>query len=114
MSTGLDFYCAEILNGKTPITVEYESEQVLAYHHTKPSFPTHIVIIPKKHINSLVTIQHDDFLVLMEILEVAKELVIKLKLEKDGAKIITNMGKFQDTPHLHFHLLSGEKYTSFS
>ena len=113
MNKKLDFYCQEILAGKTSIKVEYESEQVLAFHHTKPSFATHIVIIPKKHIESLTAIKPSDHPILVEILEVAKDLTIRLGLEKNGAKIITNMGIFQDTPHLHVHLLSGEKYNTF-
>src|SRR5690606_22876291 len=49
-----DFYCDEVLSGKTPIQRQHETERVLAFHHTRPAYPVHIVVIPKLHIPSLV------------------------------------------------------------
>ncbi|MFH0874047.1 MAG: HIT domain-containing protein [Candidatus Komeilibacteria bacterium] len=111
MNNPLDFYCDQVLSGKTKVNIEYESDNVLAFQHTKPQYMTHIVIIPKKHINSLVDLSTEDQPILMEILNVTRDLAKKINLEKDGAKLITNMGKFQDSPHLHFHLLAGNKIT---
>lgn len=104
-----DFYCEEALTGKTPIEKLYESEKVLAFYHTKPSFETHIVIIPREHIHDLTFLEdkHNDLF--LEIKNVAINLAKQLDLENKGARFITNMGKFQDTPHLHFHLISGDK-----
>ena len=48
-----DFYCDEALSGKTPIEVIAETEEMLAFHHTRPFWPVHIVVIPKRHIPSL-------------------------------------------------------------
>ncbi len=48
-----DFYCDEVLSGKTPVRVVKETEEVLAYHHTRPFWPVHIVVIPKRHVPSL-------------------------------------------------------------
>ena len=48
-----DFYCDEVLSGKTRVDVVYETETVLAYHHTRPFWPVHIVVIPKLHVPSL-------------------------------------------------------------
>ena len=107
-----DFYCEEALTGKTPIKKLYESGTVLAFYHTKPSYETHIIIIPRKHIHDLVHTDESDKELLSEILKVAKDLAVKLDIENKGARLITNMGKFQDTPHLHFHLISGEQKTA--
>ncbi len=52
-----DFYCAEVLTGKTLVKKLYESENVLAFYHTKPSFEIHIVIIPKEHIHDLIHLE---------------------------------------------------------
>ena len=52
--TGNDFYCDRVLNGRTPVDVVAETENVLAFHHTRPFWPVHIVVIPKRHIPSLV------------------------------------------------------------
>ena len=58
--SGSDFYCYVALKGLEPLKKEYESEQVLAYHHTRPFWPVHIVVIPKKHIASLATFTEAD------------------------------------------------------
>lgn len=109
MSNASDFYCEQVLSKKTKVKIEYESETVLAFHHTKPSYKTHIVIIPKERIASLVDISDRHQPLIWEMITVAKELAQKLDLKQDGARLITNLGKFQDSPHLHFHLISGTK-----
>lgn len=108
MTDKYDFYCEEILSGKTPVKKLYESERVIAYPHTKPSWETHIVIFPREHIPSLLdlTEKHDE--TILEIITVAKKLAKDLDMDK-GVRLLTNLGKFQDTPHLHFHLICGEK-----
>ena len=103
-----DFYCGEIISGKTPVKKLYESDNVLAFHHTQPSYKVHIVIAPKKHIADLVSFTDDDSKILNEILRVARDLVKDLD-KAEGIRLVTNMGKFQDTLHLHFHLIVGEK-----
>ena len=103
-----DFYCEEVLSGKTQIEKLYESESVLAYYHTRPFWETHIVIIPKKHIHDLTRLTEEDLPTMQEIIKVAGELAKNLHLSK-GVKLLTNLGKFQDTPHLHFHLAEGEE-----
>lgn len=55
-----DFYCEEVLSGRTPVQKVLETEDVLAYHHTRPFYPVHIVTIPKRHIASLLTLEEGD------------------------------------------------------
>lgn len=47
--SGDDFYCDMALSGKVPLDIVAETEQVLAFHHTRPFWPVHIVVIPKAH-----------------------------------------------------------------
>ena len=103
-----DFYCEEILSGKTDVVKLLESNDVLAFYHTKPSYEKHIVIISKKHILDLPSLVEDDLSILNEMLKVARDLSKNLNKNK-GVRLITNIGKFQDTPHIHFHLTEGEK-----
>jgi histidine triad (HIT) family protein len=49
-----DFYCDEVLSGKTPVERVLETKRVLAFQHTRPAYAVHIVVIPKLHIPSLV------------------------------------------------------------
>ena len=66
---------------------------------------THIVVVPKKHVDSLLTADSD---LLLELLDVAKTIAAKLMGEKGAARVLTNLGRYQDSKHLHFHVYSGE------
>ena len=106
--TGNDFYCDIALKDKVPLKKEYESENVLAFHHTRPFWPVHIVVVPKKHISSFTTLTGEDMPILLEIIEVLKTLAAKVEKEHGAARILTNLGKYQDSKHLHLHISSGE------
>lgn len=101
-----DFYCDEVFSGKTPVEKVLETDNVLAYHHTKPFWETHIVVVPKAHIDSLLTV--DDHL-LIELLDVAKKVAAQVLAEKGAARVLTNLGEYQDSKHLHFHVYAGER-----
>jgi histidine triad (HIT) family protein len=108
-SLDYDFYCDVALKPNAELDVVYESERVLAYHHTKPAWPVHIVVIPKEHIWDVRHI-NDDMLKL-EIFNVLQAILKDYSqeyLDEHGARIITNIGKFQDTPHVHFHVVCGD------
>ena len=51
---GNDIYCDWILSGKLPVEVVAETDEVLAFHHSRPFWPVHLVVIPKAHTPSLV------------------------------------------------------------
>lgn len=48
-----DFYCDEAISGRTQVDVVLETDDVLAFHHTRPFWPVHIVVVPKQHVPSL-------------------------------------------------------------
>jgi histidine triad (HIT) family protein len=106
--TGTDFYCDVALKGVVALRKEYESERVLAYHHTRPFWPVHIVVISKQHISSFVALSDDDTPILLEMIAVMKTLAAKVTAEHGAARILTNLGRYQDSKHLHFHINSGE------
>lgn len=104
-----DFYCEEALSGKTPVKKIVETDNVLAFYHTKPHWkPVHIVVIPKKHISSFVTLTKDDNELFLELMDVVKKLAKKVTEEQGACRILTNLGNYQDSKHLHFHVASGE------
>ena len=105
---GNDFYCDVALKGLVPLKIEYESEHVLAFHHTRPFWPAHIVVIPKKHISSLATFTEADTPIMLELLEVLKTLAARVECEHGAARVLTNLGSYQDSKHLHFHVNSGD------
>ncbi len=102
-----DFYCEEVLSGKTAVTKVAETANVLAFLHTRPFWETHIVVIPKTHVGSLLTIEDNDLLI--ELIEVVKKISATVVEEKGAARVLTNLGEYQDSKHLHFHVYSGEK-----
>ena len=102
-----DFYCDEVLSGKTSVEVVAETERVLAYHHTRPFWPVHIVVIPKQHVPSLTEGDAPQDL-LVELLEVVRKIARQVEDEHGAARVLTNLGRYQDSKHLHFHVNSGD------
>lgn len=102
-----DFYCEEVLSGKTTVSKVLETDNVLAYHHTRPFWPVHIVVIPKTHVGSLLTI--DDNELLIELLDIVKQVAVKVVEQNGAARVLTNLGNYQDSKHLHFHVNFGEQ-----
>jgi len=103
-----DFYCDEVLSGRTPVRVVRDTPQVLAYHHTKPYWPVHIVVIPKPHIPSLTDLGEHGASVLPELLDVVREVAAEVEAREGSCRVLTNLGGYQDSKHLHFHVNSGE------
>ncbi len=106
--SGTDFYCDVALKGLVPLRKEYESEHVLAFHHTRPFWPVHIVVIPKKHIASFTTLKADEMPIFLEVVEVLKSIAARVEREHGAARVLTNLGRYQDSRHLHFHVNSGD------
>lgn len=104
--TTQDFYCDFVLNAKIDVKKEIETDTILAFHHTKPAWSFHIVIVPKGHVQKLTDLQNTS--IVQDIFMAAREIIQRYKLNETNYKIITNGGTFQDSRHLHFHLVSGE------
>ena len=103
-----DFYCDEVLSGRTTVQVVTETDQVLAYHHTRPFWPVHIVVIPKQHVPSLTDLGDADECLLHELLAVVRDVAGTVEQEHGKVRVLTNLGEYQDSKHLHFHVASGE------
>lgn len=103
-----DFYCEQVLSGKTRVRVELETERVLAFHHTRPAYPVHIVVIPKRHIDSLTALTQADDALLLEMLGVVRQVAARVLEQCGAARVTTNLGAYQDSKHLHWHVYSGK------
>jgi histidine triad (HIT) family protein len=103
-----DFYCDEVLSGRTPVRVVCETEDVLAYHHTRPFWPVHIVVIPKRHVPSLVDLGGADEALLARLLAVVRRVAADVDAQHGGCRVLTNLGRYQDSKHLHFHVNFGD------
>lgn len=106
-----DCIFCKIIKKEIPSTVVYEDEEILAFRDINPVTPVHILVIPKKHIKSLVEIQREDEPVLGRIYTVINEIARKEGILEKGFRVVVNCGEDggQEVGHLHFHLLGGKK-----
>lgn len=105
--TGNDFYCDVVIPRVVPLDVVHEDELVLAYHHTRPFWPVHLVVVPKRHIASLTSVTTHDESDVRAVLEVVQHVAASVERDRGAAAVLTNLGTYQDSKHLHVHVSSG-------
>lgn len=100
-----------IANGKIKANLVYQDEAVLAFKDIAPKAPVHILIIPRKHIASVVDIEASDNGVIGRIFEVAGRLAREQGIAEKGFRVVVNSGADagQTVFHLHYHLLGGRQ-----
>ncbi len=98
----------KIVAKELPSEVVHETEGTLAFKDINPAAPTHVLVIPKKHIASAQDITSDDAGILAEMFETMARVARDAKLD-GGHRIVTNIGTDagQSVHHLHFHVLGG-------
>ncbi len=105
-----DCVFCKIVKGELPSKKEYEDDDILVFQNIDPIAPTHVLIIPKKHITNLSDTSELDRDVLGGMLLVAKEMSVKLGIS-DAFRVAVANGENagQSVFHLHFHLTGGWK-----
>ena len=83
-----------------------ETETLLAFHHPKPSYPVHILLMPKSEIDSFQSLDATNTAFMADLVSTTQSLVEEFGLAEKGYRLIVNGGEYQDFPHLHFHLIS--------
>ena len=101
----------KIISKEIPATIVYEDNEILAFRDIHPVAPTHVLVIPKKHISSLNELQEDDELLIGKIYTVINKIAQQEGVSEKGFRVIVNCGEDggQEVKHLHFHLLGGKK-----
>jgi len=101
-----DCLFCKIIRKEVPATTVYEDEEILCFNDISPQAPVHVLIIPKKHLNSLNDAETEDKTMLGHLLYKAGEIAAMLGLE-NGYRLVNNCGAdgMQSVQHLHFHLL---------
>ncbi|WP_066389115.1 histidine triad nucleotide-binding protein [Helicobacter himalayensis] len=102
----------KIIAGELPCKKVLENEHFLAFEDINPKARVHVLAIPKKSVKDF---QSADSETLTGLSEFIKEVAKKLGIEKSGYRVISNIGADggQEVPHLHFHILGGEKLGGF-
>jgi histidine triad (HIT) family protein len=91
-----------------PVNRIRETETLIAFHHPKPSATLHVLLVPKRRLAGLEEIGPDDLRFLTDLFEAVRSLVDEYDLASAGYRLISNGGRYQEVPQLHFHLISGE------
>ena len=91
-----------------PVDKLRQTPTLLAFHHPKPAYPLHILIVPRAAIANLAALAPtpDTTAFLTDLLTTTQSLIVEFDLERRGYRLICNGGPNQDIPHLHFHLIS--------
>ena len=95
-----------------PSNVVYEDDKLICFHDLEPQAPVHVLVIPKKHIESLDDVKDEDRELMGHIMVTIKVIAAQLGLEI-GYRVVSNNGEdaFQTVKHLHFHILGKRKLT---
>ncbi|MBU0707779.1 histidine triad nucleotide-binding protein [Patescibacteria group bacterium] len=103
-----DCIFCKIVDKQMPAKVVHEDDRMIAFHDIQPKAKTHVLLIPKKHIESLADVSKEDVELMGELMIKIKEVAIELGVEK-SFNVVVNNGSLagQIIPHLHFHILSG-------
>ena len=107
----MDCIFCKIVNGEIPCQKVYEDDLVLAFKDINPQAPVHILVIPKKHIDSAVALTEEDDQLIAHVFKVVGEIAKEQDLE-NGFRLVTNVGTDggQSVKHLHFHILGKKQF----
>jgi histidine triad (HIT) family protein len=98
-----------IVEGKIKGEIVYRDNSIVAFKDINPKAPVHILIVPTKHIATLLDLQEEDKKIFGEIFAVANRLAEQQGISKGGFRVVANCGAGagQTVFHIHFHLLGG-------
>jgi histidine triad (HIT) family protein len=104
-----DCLFCKIIARAVPASIVYEDDRVLAFDDIHPQAPTHVLIVPKRHISTLNDLQDGDDALVGEIVRRAAAIARERGLSADGFRTVfnTNRGAGQTVFHIHLHLLGG-------
>jgi histidine triad (HIT) family protein len=107
-----DCIFCRIAAGDLEANIAYQDDDIVAFHDLSPQAPTHILIIPRKHIATLLETDDDQALLLGKLQRAAVEIARQQGLDNDGFRLVTNCleAAGQSVFHLHVHLLGGRPF----
>ena len=108
-----DCLFCRILSGDIPADVIYESDTAIAFRDINPKAPTHVLIIPRRHISTINDIGEDDQEVVGSLYLAAKAIAAEEGFADEGYRAVMNCnaGAGQTVFHIHLHLLGGRQLT---
>ena len=106
-----DCIFCKIIRREVSSEIVYEDERVIAFKDVNPAAPIHILVVPKKHIETLLEVSEEDNDLISYIYQVINRIARKERFADNGFRVITNCGRDsgQEVKHIHFHVLGGKK-----
>jgi len=107
-----DCLFCKIIRKEIDCDIVYETDNVLVFKDVNPKAPVHFLMVPKKHISSIMEIKKLDCSIIKEMMEIVAKIAKSFELDKDGFRLITNTGSGagQSVEHLHFHIMGKRKF----
>jgi len=107
----MDCIFCKIIAGEIPGNFDYKGEEIVAFRDIQPVAPVHILIVPRKHIISLLDLTENNYDLIGRMTRVANELAVIVGISGKGYRLTINCGQegSQLVPHLHMHLLGGRQ-----
>ena len=104
-----DCLFCKIARGELPANIAYRDDDVVAFHDINPQAPVHVLVMPTRHIESLLALGAGDREMVGRLHAVAAQLARELGVAERGFRVVinTNREAGQSVPHLHVHLLGG-------
>lgn len=109
MTDERDCIFCQIAAGKFGTLFLVETDSVVAFDDLAPQAPTHVLIVPKRHLTSIAALDREHDPLLGDILETANQVATQRGIDDSGFRLLTNVGPDagQTVFHLHWHLLGG-------
>lgn len=107
----MDCIFCKIVAGEVPSKIFYQDEEMIAFPDIYPQAPTHLLIVPRKHIPSLATLTEEESPLIAHMVNIANRLAKEEGISERGYRVVINCGEEggQAVPHLHMHLLGGRR-----
>jgi len=107
----------KIVKKELPAKIIYEDDEILAFNDIRPLAPIHVLVVPKRHIESIEKLDDSEFGLAGKMIIVAKKIAagsISPEIKtNEGYKLLFRVGMWggQEVPHIHLHLIGGAKLT---
>jgi histidine triad (HIT) family protein len=101
-----------IASGEIASDIVYKDDEVVAFRDLNPQAPSHVLLIPRKHMPSLGELSADDDAIIGRLVRIVSQLAETEGIAADGYRLVANCGANagQSVDHVHFHLLGGRRF----
>ncbi|GHE20699.1 histidine triad nucleotide-binding protein [Halomonas urumqiensis] len=109
----MDCLFCKIINREIPAEIVFEDDQVLAFEDINPQAPTHLLVIPKRHIATLNDLGEGDDALVGRLTGTAARLARERGFAEEGYRVVMNCNDHggQTVYHIHMHLMGGRRFT---